>query len=91
MNSTSIPKPSDDPHDVVVVAPDAVRVAPSDEELSDLLHQAARHRSSAQSGVTSDAADRQIGPPVDTFQGAGGERNARRFEVYGYPFLARKP
>lgn len=32
-----------------------------------------------------------IGSPVDTFQGAGGEKNARRFEVYGYPFLARKP
>ena len=35
--------------------------------------------------------DVTIGPRVDTFQGAGGERNARRFEVYGYPFLARKP
>jgi len=33
----------------------------------------------------------QIGLPIDTFQGAGGEKNARRFEVYGYPFLARKP
>jgi arsenite methyltransferase len=33
----------------------------------------------------------QIGPRVDTFQGAGGEKNAHRFEVYGYPFLARKP
>lgn len=33
----------------------------------------------------------QIGSPVDTFQGASGEKNARRFEVYGYPFLARKP
>jgi hypothetical protein len=32
-----------------------------------------------------------IGPPVDTFEGAGGEKNARRFEVYGYPFLAQKP
>lgn len=32
-----------------------------------------------------------IGPPVDTFGGAGGEKNARRFEVFGYPFLARKP
>ena len=32
-----------------------------------------------------------IGPPVDTFGGAGGEENARRFEVQGYPFLARKP
>jgi hypothetical protein len=33
----------------------------------------------------------QIGTPVDTFRGAGGEKNARRFDVYGYPFLARKP
>jgi hypothetical protein len=32
-----------------------------------------------------------IGARVDTFEGAGGEKNARRFEVYGYPFLARKP
>jgi hypothetical protein len=33
----------------------------------------------------------EIGSPVDTFSGAGGEANARRFEVYGYPFLADKP
>jgi hypothetical protein len=33
----------------------------------------------------------QIGPPVDTFRGAGGEKKARAFEVYGYPFLAQKP
>ncbi len=33
----------------------------------------------------------QIGPPCDTFGGASGEKNARVFEVYGYPFLARKP
>lgn len=32
-----------------------------------------------------------IGPPVDTFGGAGGEDKARTFEVYGYPFLARTP
>ena len=32
----------------------------------------------------------KIGPPVDTFRGAGGEKNARRFEVYGYPFLAKR-
>lgn len=32
-----------------------------------------------------------IGPPVDTFGGAGGEDKARSFEVYGYAFLARKP
>jgi hypothetical protein len=35
--------------------------------------------------------DVQIGPPVDTFRGAGGEKSARRFAVYGYAFLARKP
>lgn len=33
----------------------------------------------------------QIGAPVDTFEGASGEKNARRFGVYGYSFLARKP
>jgi hypothetical protein len=35
--------------------------------------------------------DVRIGPPVDTFEGANGESNARAFEVYGYAFLARKP
>jgi hypothetical protein len=35
--------------------------------------------------------DVQIGSPSDTFKGAGGEPNARAFEVFGYPFLARKP
>jgi hypothetical protein len=32
-----------------------------------------------------------IGPPCDTFGDAGGEKNARAFEVFGYPFLAVKP
>ncbi|HEY5896058.1 MAG TPA: hypothetical protein VIV54_00715 [Burkholderiales bacterium] len=35
--------------------------------------------------------DVQIGQAADTFGGASGEKNARRFEVYGYPFMARKP
>lgn len=35
--------------------------------------------------------DVTVGSPIDTFAGAGGEKNARRFEVYGYPFFARKP
>lgn len=64
MHSTLTAKPGDDPHDVLVVAPDAVRVAPSDEkELSSLLHQAARHRSH-----TLAASDIAVGhvPPVDT-------------------------
>ena len=34
--------------------------------------------------------DVRVGSPIDTFEGAGGEKNARRFEVYGYPFLALK-
>ena len=32
-----------------------------------------------------------IGPAADTFGGAGGEEKARAYEVYGCPFLARKP
>src|SRR5262245_24673054 len=35
--------------------------------------------------------DVTIGAPLDTFGGARGEANARRFEVFGYPFLAHKP
>ncbi len=35
--------------------------------------------------------DIAIGPPVDTFGGAGGEDKARLFDVFGYAFLARKP
>jgi hypothetical protein len=35
--------------------------------------------------------DVRIGAAVDTFKGAGGEDKARKFAVYGYPFLARKP
>ena len=33
----------------------------------------------------------RIGPAADTFKGAGGEEKARKYAVYGYPFLARKP
>jgi hypothetical protein len=35
--------------------------------------------------------DVTIGPPVDTFKGAGGEDKARLFAVFGYTFLAIKP
>jgi hypothetical protein len=35
--------------------------------------------------------DIEIGRPVDTFGGAGGEVNARAFDVHGYPFRARRP
>jgi hypothetical protein len=33
----------------------------------------------------------QVGAPVDTFAGARGEDKARRFETFGYAFLARRP
>jgi SAM-dependent methyltransferase len=33
----------------------------------------------------------EAGPAVDTFGGARGQANARRFEVFGLPFTARKP
>jgi len=35
--------------------------------------------------------DIEIGERCDTFAGAGGEAKARSFEVYGFPFRARKP
>jgi arsenite methyltransferase len=33
----------------------------------------------------------EIGPAVDTFGGTRGEKNARKFDVQGHPFLAVKP
>jgi hypothetical protein len=35
--------------------------------------------------------DIDISDPFDTFGKARGEQKARKFEVYGYSFLARKP
>jgi hypothetical protein len=66
MHSTLKPKQIDDPHDIVVVAPEVVRVAPADEELSSLLHDAARHLSDAQTRTASDVPAGPAVPPVDT-------------------------
>jgi hypothetical protein len=66
MQSTLIPRPGDDPHDVVVVAPDAVRVAPAEDELSSLLHQAARLRSDLQVRAAPGVAAGPAVPEVDT-------------------------
>jgi hypothetical protein len=66
MQSPVLAKPCDDPCDVIAVAPDAVRVAPSDEELSNLLHQAARHRSDTQTRAPSESPGGRTAPPVDT-------------------------
>jgi len=35
--------------------------------------------------------DIEVGKAYDTFGEARGEKSARRFEVYGYTFMARKP
>ena len=35
--------------------------------------------------------DIRMSKPYDTFGDAKGEKNARRFGVYGYAFLATKP
>ncbi|HXV09321.1 MAG TPA: hypothetical protein VD839_00815 [Burkholderiales bacterium] len=35
--------------------------------------------------------DVQVSKRYDTFGEARGEKSARRFEVYGYTFMARKP
>ena len=75
MHSTLKPKQADDPHDVLVVTPDdarvvpsgdAVRVAPSDEELANLLREAARHHSDPQTHTGSDSPAGPPVPPVDT-------------------------
>jgi hypothetical protein len=65
MHSTLNPKQTD-PHDLLVIAPDVVRVAPADEELSKLLHQAARYRSDTQTRAASDFPASPTAPPVDT-------------------------
>jgi len=72
MQSTLNPKPSDDPHDIVVIAPDAVRVAPADEEIESLLKDKVRAPAEPQLHAGPDFpanADVPAGaavPPVDT-------------------------
>jgi hypothetical protein len=64
--STLNPKPTDDPHDFLVVAPDVARVVPSEEELSNLLREAARHHSDPQTRTASDLPAGPAVPAVDT-------------------------
>ena len=65
MHSTLNARPTDDPHDFVVVPPDAVRVVPSEDELSHVLRDAARHLSDPQAPAESDSPDHAVVPPVD--------------------------
>ena len=65
MQSTLSAKPGDDPCDAVVVAPDAIRVVPSDDELSDLLRHVARYRSDTQTEATADFEPNLTVPSID--------------------------
>jgi hypothetical protein len=74
MQSTLNPKLPDDPHDVLVVAPDVVLVAPTDEELSKLAH-IMRHPSGPQARTEPDFSEGPAVPPVDTtFRAVPGDR-----------------
>ena len=67
MDSMLKPKLSDDPHDILVVAPDAVRVAPADEEASDPIRDLMRRvPSEPPTHAGSDFPAGAAVPPVDT-------------------------
>src|SRR4051794_20295759 len=69
MHSTINPKQSDDPHDIVVVAPDVAVVAPMDDELSRLArlaHDCARHPYETQARKEPDFPIGAPVPPVGT-------------------------
>ena len=70
MLSTPKLKQNDDPHDVLVVAPDVALVVPTDEELSKLAH-TLRHPSAPQIRTGSEPPAGATVPPVDaTFRPA---------------------
>ena len=64
MHSTMNPKPTDDPHDVLVVAPDVALMVPTDEELSQLAHSLRHPNPQARMGPDFSAGPAI--PPVDT-------------------------
>jgi len=76
MQSTQNPKQIDDPHDVLVVAPDVVLVAPTDKELSELAR-TWRHPSNPQTRTGSDLPGTSTVPPVDTTFRAGAVRDVQ--------------
>jgi hypothetical protein len=65
MHSTQNPQQTDDPHDVLVVAPDVVLVAPTDEELAKLAR-TLRHPSNPHTRTGSDLPGGSAVPRVDT-------------------------
>ncbi len=70
MHLTMNPKPTDDPHDVLVVAPDVALMAPSDEELFKLAR-SMRHAANPETRAGADLPPSPMVPPVDmTFRPA---------------------
>ncbi|MDB5564499.1 MAG: hypothetical protein JWP84_1065 [Tardiphaga sp.] len=65
MLTTMTPKPSDDPHDVLAVAPHVALMAPTDEELSRLAR-SLRHFANPQTHTGADHPAGPAVPPVDT-------------------------
>ena len=86
MLSTPKLKQNDDPHDVLVVAPDVALVVPTDEELSKLAH-TLRHPSAPQirtgsqppAGATVPPVDATFRPAVSDVRVPGPRRAARVF------------
>ena len=66
MDSMLKPKLADDPYDIILVAPDAVRVAPADEEMSGPVPDAVRVPLEPQFHVGPDVSAGAAVPPVDT-------------------------
>jgi hypothetical protein len=83
MHSTLKLKPTDDPHDFVVVAPDAVQVAPAEDEISNLLREAARQYSGQQTHAASDLPAAPPVPPVDTTFRPAAAGNVHRRSIAG--------
>ena len=87
MHSTLNPKQSDDPHDVLVVAPDVALVAPTDDELSRLARLAqdsARRPADAQARKEPEFPGGAAVPPVDaTFRPAAINVRGQRISVGG--------
>ncbi len=65
MQSTPNPKLPDDPHDVLVIAPDVALMVPTEEELSRLAR-SLRHAPNAPTGIGAALAAAAEIPPVDT-------------------------
>ena len=66
MQSSLSVKPNDDPCDDVALAPDVAHMVPSEEELTSVLHRAARHRLDTHSSVAPDVTVAPLVQPADT-------------------------